>query len=108
MANWKTWTPFQSKKQKDVVDHLTTYEKDRIVALSKECGKKLGFSFLPSLIILFILVEIYHIDSYIPVLIVIWLANILFSIKFISLPYKEKQKAVLNNSEYAIKNELTV
>lgn len=101
--NWKYWAPFQTKRQKEIIQHLTEKEKEEVYNLSKECGKKGGISFIPLIIILFILFEKtnFNFSVKIGIGIIVFIINLLLTIKFVSLPYRNKQLSVLNNSKYA-------
>jgi hypothetical protein len=110
MKDWKMWAPLQSKKQREVADNLSVQEKEEVIKISKELGKKgANYGFLAFLLI-YILYKYTALPSNIKLLLSIAIVIIDYTLflKFIGLPYRKKQKSILNNSKYAKEKKITV
>ncbi|MFC1494356.1 hypothetical protein ACFL6W_03655 [Thermodesulfobacteriota bacterium] len=110
MADWKDWAPFQTNKQKEVIENLSKDEKEELLKSAKTLGLKGAIYHSPALIIFFYLYAYTELSLTIKLLLsvsVFVILYVLFLI-FVALPTRRKQKLLLNNSSYAQRNKIIV
>ena len=101
----------KNKKLKEVVDNLTNEEKESLNSITKELGKKIGFYFAgPFGVIVASLYIFTDFNIYLKIVTVIILGVVIYLLcyKFIITPYRGKQFQLLNNSEYATRNNMSI
>ncbi len=110
MKDWRMWAPIQTKKQREVADNLSSSEKEEAARLAKELGRKGAYFMLPVFLLLYFL--FWHtsltLKNIVVLSILVAVPNYIVFWKFVGLPYRKKQKTLLNNSKYAKENNITV
>ena len=99
------------EKLKEVVDNLTNEEKESLNSITKELGKKIGYYFAgPFGVIVASLYIFTNFNIYLKSVTAIILGVVIYLLcyKFILAPYRRKQIQLLNNSEYATRNNISI
>lgn len=99
------------EKLKEIVDNLTNEEKESLNSITKELGKKIGFYFAGPFGVMVASLYIFtDFNIYFKIITAIILGIVIYLLcyKFIINPYRGKQFQLLNNSEYATRNNMSI
>ena len=117
--DWQMWAPFQSKKMREICEHMTTEEKREITRRAAMWGTTMGWLFAVPFGLVFAVgvwpklaprlglsygswfqIPLWLAISLIVILVVIWLPR--------GLHFREKQKRLLASAEWARSQGYTV
>ena len=98
--DWKTWSPFQSAKTREVCAHLTPGERAMLMERSRRYGKWCAFTF--AIPLSFAIVAWFNFGRSLPTW-ALWVAAVPVIVHIVAIPYwRRSQRRFLNDSEWAV------